>query len=72
MSPALTGSLPIPKTMGMVDVARLAARVATDCRDHAHSAAHQIGRHCRQPIVLTMRPAELDRDVLALHEAALG
>src|SRR5215831_7649358 len=68
--PALTGSPPNPNTIGMVAVARLAASAAGG-RQHAHSAAHEIGRHCRQKIVLAARPAELDRNVLALDEAAL-
>src|SRR5262249_56185030 len=46
-------------------------RVAAGGRQHAHSAAHEIGRHCRQKIVLAARPAEFDRNVLALDEAAL-
>ena len=41
----------------------------TGCDDHGHLAAHQLGRQRRQPIVLTFRPAEFDRDVLALDVA---
>ena len=34
--------------------------------NHGHLTMNQIGRHCRQPIVLVFRPAVFDRDVLAL------
>jgi hypothetical protein len=40
--------------------------------EHDHAAAHQIGGHRRQQLVLTARPAELDRNVLALDKAAFG
>ena len=38
--------------------------------NHTHLAANQIGCEVRQPIVLTLRPAVLDRKVLALEIAA--
>src|SRR5262249_5249742 len=47
-------------------------RVAAGGRQHAYPAAHEIGRYCRQKIVLAARPAELDRNVLALDEATLS
>ena len=37
-----------------------------------HLAADQIGRHCRQPIVLVVRPAILDSHVLALDETGFA
>ena len=49
ISPALTGSPPIPKTTGMVDVAALAAR-AEACPqiadEHVHTAANKFGGKC--------------------------
>jgi hypothetical protein len=39
------------------------------CGDDRHPAADQIGRQFRQPIVLILRPAVLDRHVLALDVA---
>ena len=39
--------------------------------DHGHLAAHQIGRQRRQSIVLAVRPAVFDRDVLALDITGL-
>jgi len=47
-------------------------RLAAGRRQHVHPAAHQLGRHFRQAVVLTARPAELDRNVLALDKAPLG
>jgi len=32
---------------------------------------HKLGCHCRQPVILIVRPTILDRDVLALGEASL-
>src|SRR5262245_25947984 len=39
--------------------------------DYGNPSANQIGRKLRQPVVLSLRPAVFDRDVLALHEARL-
>src|SRR5262249_48524725 len=39
------------------------------CRDHAHSAAHQISRQLRKPIEPAFGPAELDPHVLAFGVA---
>ena len=33
--------------------------------DHGHLSAHQIGRQCRQPIVVTFGPTIFDRHILA-------
>src|SRR6516225_2393907 len=44
-------------------------RMATGCGNHGHLSANQIGRQCRQSIVLVLRPAILDRDVVAFDIA---
>src|SRR5215831_12979641 len=36
--------------------------------DHGHLSANQIGRECREPIELVLRPAEFDSDVMAVDE----
>src|SRR5262249_22146981 len=46
--------------------------IAADGDEHAHPTADEIGRHRRQQVVLTARPAELDRHVLALDVTTLG
>ena len=70
--PSLTGSRPMTKTIGMVAVAAWPpAPQGCGRNDHGHLAADQIGRHRRQPIVLTFRPAVFDRDVVALDIAGL-
>ena len=40
--------------------------------DHGHAAAHEVGCHFRQPVVLIIRPAILDGDALALDEASFA
>src|SRR5262249_46400905 len=40
-------------------------------RDHRHPTADQIGRQFLHPIVLTLRPAIFDRNVLTFHKARL-
>ena len=58
--PALTGSPPIPNTIGIEDVALLGRerrRVAANRSEHVDPAAHQIGRQVRQAIVLTVAPS---------------
>jgi hypothetical protein len=40
-------------------------RSASARDDHAHLPVDQIGRQCRQSVVLTFRPAVFDHDVLA-------
>src|SRR5262249_37484486 len=47
-------------------------RLAPGRHDHGHLSVHQISRHGWQAVVVTIRPAELNRDVLPLDEAALG
>src|ERR1019366_6806304 len=46
-------------------------RIATTGRDDGDPAADKIGGHCRQPIILSLRPAILDDDVLPLGIAHL-
>src|SRR5262249_25955347 len=41
-------------------------------QDDCDLAPDEIVRHCRHPIVLTLGPAILDRDVAALDEAYFG
>ena len=70
--PSLTGSSPTAKTIGIVVVAALAARAASELPGVAITAtlpADQIGHQCRQSIVSAFRPAIFDRDVLALDIA---
>ena len=58
-SPDVTGSLPIAKTIGMVEVADFAAKAAgvpLMGRDQGHLMADQIGRQRRQPVELACRP----------------
>jgi hypothetical protein len=73
--PKSTGSPPVPKTIGMVRVAALAAkrcRCAIGCGDHRHLTASQIGSERWQAIGLPLRRAGLNRHVLALDVAAVG
>jgi hypothetical protein len=32
--------------------------IATECEDHSHPSAHEIGSQFRQPIVIVVRKAE--------------
>ena len=60
--------------MGIVVVAALAASAAASpakAAMTAHLTTNQIGRQRRQPLVLTFRPAVLDRHVLALDIAGV-
>ena len=58
------------KTMGIVVVAALAAKGSASGRgDDGDLPPNQFGRQRRQPIVLGLRPAVLDRHVLILDEA---
>jgi hypothetical protein len=41
----------------------------TGCGDHAYAAAHQIDRHCRKSIFVTLSPMVFGRDVVAFAEA---
>jgi hypothetical protein len=45
--------------------------VAASCGDHGHLTPDEFGRERRQPIPLSLRPAEFDRDVLTLDVAGL-
>src|SRR5262249_36016862 len=47
------------------------AWITSDRRDHRDPSVHEISRESRQTAVVAMRPAELDRDVLAFGEATL-
>src|SRR5215216_4494268 len=40
--------------------------------DHGHLTANQIGRQCRQPVELALRPAAFDCKVLALDIAGFA
>src|SRR6516162_2217885 len=52
---------------------RRKGRYRADWRnDHSYLTLHQIGRHFPKPAIFTMRPAEFDRDILALSVAGLG
>src|SRR5262245_50564058 len=42
------------------------------CDDHRHLTVHKLRRHLRQPIVLTLGPAVLDRHVAPLDVTGLG
>src|SRR6516164_10297694 len=67
--PSPIGSAPRLKTMGMVNVAAFAASVArgaADRNDHCNAAADQVGRQCRQPIILAVGPAVFHRHILVL------
>ena len=69
------GRSPITKTIGIVVVAALAASAAGGAAardDHGHLTADQIGRQCRQSIILTLRPAIFDRHILALDIAGFA
>src|SRR5262245_3192481 len=50
-------------------LSRACAGRAARHRDHRHPTTDQIGRQFLHPIVLTLRPAILDRDVLTFHKA---
>src|SRR6516162_2599228 len=52
---------------------RRKGRYRADWRnDHSYLTLHQIGRHFPKPAIFTMRPAEFDRDILALSVAGLS
>jgi hypothetical protein len=67
--PSLTGSPPLTKTIGIVVFAALAAIAEGVCSDYCHLAAYQIGCEVGQLIVLVLRPAILDRHILAFDVA---
>src|SRR5262245_51151295 len=69
--PTMTGLPPVTKTIGIVVVA-----AGRNCRggvtrsDHCHLTAYKIGCEAGQSIVLVLRPAILDRHVLAFDVAS--
>ena len=72
-----TGSAPLVKTIGIVVVAALAASAANVpppavAAITANLTVNEIGRQCRQSIILIFRPAEFDRHILALNETRLS
>ncbi len=72
--PALTGSPPNKKTIGIVVVAALAATrrgSAAGGDDDGDAPGDEVGRQRRQPIILTLGPAEGDVHVLAFDIAEL-
>ncbi len=72
--PAPTGSAPMTKTIGIVEVALFAASAEGDAarRDHVDLAADEIGGQCGQPIIVALRPAVFDRHVLSLDIAGFA
>jgi hypothetical protein len=58
------------KTIGIVVVAAVAATTG-ERGDHGDTSANQFGRQRGQPIELTLRPAVLDRYVLAFNIAGV-
>src|SRR6266540_315687 len=64
--PSRTGSSPTMKTMGVVVVAALAAKV-----DGVPAVAIQIGRQLRQPVVLIIGESIHNRHALAFHVAGV-
>jgi hypothetical protein len=73
--PCLTGSpSPMVNTIGIVDVAALAASAALlppVCRDDDNVTRDQILGETQEPIVLPSRPSILDRDRVALDKTSL-
>src|SRR5262245_21966568 len=70
--PNFTGSAPIANTIGMLEVAALAASaaaVAPPVAITANPPGDQVGRERRQPVELIVRPAVFNGDVPALDEA---
>src|SRR5262249_30205466 len=67
--PSLTGSSLMLNTTGIVLVASFTASAATGLPGVAITVSDQIGYQVRQPIVLALCEAILDRDVLTLNEA---
>src|SRR5204862_7972770 len=70
--PSATGSPQPVKTIGIVEVAAFAARdcgITTARRDHVDFAVDEIGGHCREPAVATLRPPVFGQHVLSIDEA---
>src|ERR1700730_4414886 len=57
--------------MGIVEVAAFcdASGRRPPSHNHGDAAVHQISRKCRQPIIMTLRPSELDRNVSVFNVA---
>jgi hypothetical protein len=68
-----TGSFPVPKMIGMVVVAAFCGLFrSTNSSDHRHWVGYQLACQRRQPIVLSLGPAEFDRHVAALDIIHFG
>src|SRR5215471_15926647 len=73
-SPTATGSVATLNTIGD----RCGRRLGRECgrrrtgRDHGHLTTNQVGRQCRQPVILILGEAIFKRDVLTLDEACFS
>src|SRR5947199_2014080 len=70
--PSSTGSAPTAKTIGVVEVAALAATAAgvlPGGGDHCHLPLDEVSSQCRQFIILSCCPPELDGNVLTFDKA---
>src|SRR6516162_7302950 len=69
-SPRLSGS-PMAKTIGMLEVAVLAANAAgsPSRNENSHRSTYKLGRHCRQAVVLAESPFVFDGRGLAFDVA---
>jgi hypothetical protein len=68
--PSRTGSSPLRNVIGIVLVAASAGAIdGLLATDHRYPAADQVGGERRQPVIDIVRPAILDRDVLAFGKA---
>jgi hypothetical protein len=62
----LIGSAEVSNTTGIVVAAALAVKCRrTTDKNYRNLAMDQIGHQCREPIDLIVRPAVIDRDILA-------
>jgi hypothetical protein len=71
--PSLTGSSPPKKTIGVVEVALFAARIAVRLPrgDHVDLAVDEVGGQCGRPVTEALCPAVFDRDILSLDITGL-
>src|SRR5215471_16188168 len=73
-SPTATGSVATLNTIGD----RCGRRLGRECgrrrtgRDHGHLTTNQVGRQCRQPVILILGEAIFKRDVLTLDKACFS
>src|SRR5436190_1414168 len=70
--PSCTGSLPTPKTIGIVVVVsfgRERSKVAGWRGDNGHATAHEVSHQHRKAIELALQPVVLHRDVMAFNVA---